>query len=113
MRWSARVTEALCESKRQRLPFKFAWANAIQLHPFTPKEFGLSPLEAESLLEQSSHECFMWFRRICEMAYVDAPAPDGGPSRLRGLGAVLEMDLSALTDRHVPVRKKLRPPIAA
>jgi hypothetical protein len=93
-RWVPTVVEALCESKRNGLPFNAAWGLAITRHRPRLNELGItyavSNDEAENLFEQPSAKALEWFRRVCEDAYEDRPKEDGSPSRMRGLRDALD-----------------------
>ena len=93
--WTSRFVGSLCESKRDGLPFDAAFALAKHRHPPRLHELGVSRVGSDKLfdldpLELSPAQAMEWWREVCEAAYHDAPAPDGTPSRMRGLRAALE-----------------------
>lgn len=108
--WTQRVVDDLADSKAARLPFNAAWTRAVQEHPPDLRELGIRSGHLDSLFDQDGNDALEWWRGICQRAYVDAPAPGGGPSRLRGLRAALEVELAdrPMTTGRVPNR-----PVAA
>lgn len=110
MNYIQSVIDEMAQMKRDGLPFDQAWAVANSRHRYRPVELGIrgSMVEAANLFEQPEYEALEWWRGVCERAYNDAPAPDGSPSKLRGLRAALENGFSfdeGRAARKVPGRR--------
>ncbi len=78
----------MLELKHQGATFDTAWDTAMSLHPLRAKDIGGGGATAS---KRDARAAVKWYRRVCENAWFDEPAPNGGPSRLP-----LLQDLSVL-----------------
>lgn len=87
MSWAAEFTDRLLDLKRGGMEFQRAWTICLRYLPPNPRrDFGIrGPWFPAGTFhaEAAEQEHLRWFRGVCEAAWLEAPAQDGHPSRLR------------------------------